>query len=471
MRTRLHDREVVIDGEVDGLFGHLQRDVVEQAVRANLHQKIAGLAVSEGPTYPFVMGRDQVIEQFGFVGDLHGFRHDVEQSAKIGFAGVGDFDLVRDTTQERIIDEVFGLQVGAEDDQLIEGDLEPFSALQRKVVVPLLERDHPSIQKFLDTHALPAKVIDQQDPAIAFELQGSFADVGVRVASDFEHRHRQFATSDNGWPQNANPSAIDVAFHQQTVAVSKRARLVVERIEQSHDFAIDQDGSRDPNVVSEGLGDPFRDARFAIARVAVQKHAATAVDRRSQAGQEAIGNEQVGKRALEVLSRWMLGFDRLQLDRLNVLIDRDRSRAVVGCLQVISTRTVSSRVGENMDVVVEVGRPAVDRQLLCLEPHQGRFDHTEGEFELVGDRSARHFASSEEQASRHILEDRFREPSFLKRGRLDRNHRFIQIPSAAKNVSDFLLGLRVGSFRDEGSIRVASGDWSGCRFGRWSRRA
>ncbi len=97
--------------------------------------------------------------------------------------------------------------------------------------MPLLEGDHPSIQEFLHTDALPAKVIHQQDPAIAFELQWSFADIGVRVASDFKHRHRQFATSDNGWPQNTNPSAIDIAFHQQPLAVSKRARLVIERIE------------------------------------------------------------------------------------------------------------------------------------------------------------------------------------------------------------------------------------------------
>src|ERR1035441_2932818 len=59
-------------------------------------------------------------------------------------AGDSYLNLVRKTAQEGRIHQVFRLQVGRKNDQLLEGDAEALSCMQFQIVDPALQRDDPA---------------------------------------------------------------------------------------------------------------------------------------------------------------------------------------------------------------------------------------------------------------------------------------------------------------------------------------
>ncbi len=72
------------------------------------------MAVTERSASADIVFADQVFDGFGIVGQTNFGGHDFEQFAESHFAGVGNFDLVGDTSQECVVDQVLGLQVGRE---------------------------------------------------------------------------------------------------------------------------------------------------------------------------------------------------------------------------------------------------------------------------------------------------------------------------------------------------------------------
>ncbi len=108
-------------------------------------------------------------------------------------------------------------QVGAKDHQLVKGNLDLFSTAYTQKVVSFFQGNNPSVQQFIDTHSLSSEVIDQEDTAVAFDLQWGVANVGFGISGDFQHVHRQFATGDNRWPTNADPSLIDLRISQDAI--------------------------------------------------------------------------------------------------------------------------------------------------------------------------------------------------------------------------------------------------------------
>src|ERR1700678_2562496 len=59
---------------------------------------------------------------------------------------VGGLDLVGYAPEKRLIDELAGLEIGRENDELIKRDPDLFAAGQAEEVVPLLEGHDPAIQ-------------------------------------------------------------------------------------------------------------------------------------------------------------------------------------------------------------------------------------------------------------------------------------------------------------------------------------
>lgn len=170
----LHNREVVLNGEIKVGPREFWLDRVKEAERADLQEKIAGVAIAEWAIVRFVMLGDEVIDGFLTMGDFQGAAHDFKELSERFFRGIGYFDFVRDTSKECVVDEVFGFQVSTENHQLIEGNLDFFTATDGKVIVAFLKGDDPAIEQFIDTHSLATEVIDEQDAAIAFELQWGF---------------------------------------------------------------------------------------------------------------------------------------------------------------------------------------------------------------------------------------------------------------------------------------------------------
>src|SRR4051812_2774761 len=60
---------------------------------------------------------------------------------------VRNFDLVADSAQEGFVHQAGWLQVGGEDDELVEGDGYLLPGSQVEVILSLLERNNPAIQQ------------------------------------------------------------------------------------------------------------------------------------------------------------------------------------------------------------------------------------------------------------------------------------------------------------------------------------
>src|SRR5262249_41660228 len=71
-----------------------------------------------------VVAAEQVVDHLLVDLAAEARRRQLEQPVELGLVGVGDVDLERDAAQERLVDQVARLQVGAEQDQLVEGDLD-----------------------------------------------------------------------------------------------------------------------------------------------------------------------------------------------------------------------------------------------------------------------------------------------------------------------------------------------------------
>jgi hypothetical protein len=170
---------------------------------------------------------------------------------------------------------------------------------------------------------------------------------------------------------------------------------MVERVVQSEQISIDENGARDPDVLAERAGYSLRDARFAVSWVAVEKHPSPAIDRWSEFGQQVGRDEQVRECSLQVFAVGMLLLHRLQLDRLDVLFEWNRGCPEVGGLLQMSSSAFASCVGESMDVVIHGGRAKIDRQLLHFEAVEDWLDQSEWKSDLVSDIAPGGFATVE----------------------------------------------------------------------------
>ena len=108
--------------------------------------------------------------------------HQLEQLAEFLFGRIEDFDLVGDAAQKGVVDQFLRLQVRGKDDQLIEGDLNLLAAGEIEKIAAFFQRHDPAVEQFVGAHPLPAKIVDDQDAAVAFELHGSLVDAGRRFS-------------------------------------------------------------------------------------------------------------------------------------------------------------------------------------------------------------------------------------------------------------------------------------------------
>ena len=70
------------------------------------------MAISHRAIHRLEMFFNQVHQWLGFEFELHDFAHDFEKLAKLFQRWVFDFDLVRNPSQECIVDQILGFEVG-----------------------------------------------------------------------------------------------------------------------------------------------------------------------------------------------------------------------------------------------------------------------------------------------------------------------------------------------------------------------
>ena len=95
-RGRLHDGEVVPDGEVEAFGGDLFLSLLVHAEVPDLHQQVTRLAGSERPVDRPVVGFDQMVNRFGVVNHAEFWGHDLKELTEVLLGRIGHFNLVRD---------------------------------------------------------------------------------------------------------------------------------------------------------------------------------------------------------------------------------------------------------------------------------------------------------------------------------------------------------------------------------------
>ena len=148
----------------------------------------------------------------------------------------------------------------------------------------------------------------------------------------FELRHGQLAAGDDRRPADADPALVDLARIEQARARLQRHFLVVHRIEEADDLAVDADGPGNPDLVAEGGGDPLGDARLAVARRAEQEQPPAGIDGRPEPVEHAAAQQQAVEGPVQVVGRGMLVGQRLGVDAGDVVLQGDRRRAEVGAV-------------------------------------------------------------------------------------------------------------------------------------------
>src|SRR5262249_34371147 len=191
--TWAYDREVVLNDAIKVFRLYLHGQIVIGAVVMHLKQQIARVAAAHPTTNRAVVFGQQVLHGAGVELAADQRRAQREQVAELVFERIIHVNLVRNAAQEGFIHQFMRLDVGREDDELVERHLDFFAGGQRQEIIALFQRDNPAIEQFERVHPLPAEIVDQQRAAVALHLQRRFADVRMRVVTDLQTVHGQLA--------------------------------------------------------------------------------------------------------------------------------------------------------------------------------------------------------------------------------------------------------------------------------------
>ena len=110
--------------------------------------------------------------------------------------------------QESFIDQVARGQVGRENHQHVKGDFKFASGMQGEVIDAVFQWDNPAVEQIARADHLAAKVIDEQDAAVGFHLEGCFVVFERIVKDQVQPSQGQFAARDNKGPADFDPARI-----------------------------------------------------------------------------------------------------------------------------------------------------------------------------------------------------------------------------------------------------------------------
>ena len=81
--------------------------------------------------------------------------------------------------------------------------------MQVQIIDARFQRDDPSIEEIARRHALAPEVVDDEDAAVRFQMNGRFVELRQVAVSEVEHFERQLAADRDDRPADSHPAAID----------------------------------------------------------------------------------------------------------------------------------------------------------------------------------------------------------------------------------------------------------------------
>src|SRR5436190_8978884 len=136
------------------------------------------------------------------------------------------------------------MKVCREDEEAFEGHRNLAALLKVQVVDLAFHRENPAVQHFGWRDFLPAKVIDEIDAVVSFELERRVVDPAGLIEAEVETFEREFATSSDEGALRPEVSAVvgkivaDCRSQYRKIGSGKIKRLVIQRIENRNDLSL-----------------------------------------------------------------------------------------------------------------------------------------------------------------------------------------------------------------------------------------
>ncbi len=206
----------------------------------------------------------------------------------------GDEDLRTDATVERLVGQLRGVEVGGEDDLGQERHFELRPVLEAQEVDVAVEGYDPAVQQLLGGERLAAEVVDRQHPVVRDHLQRGQVHPGFGLVVQLELVGLELTARDHTRPRTAHPAPVEPLG----LGVDGH---VHHRVVHGDDLAVDLDRVGHEHGVVLGVDHPLGDRGLAGARGAVQEDRPRRVNRRSELGEQVLGDHQILEAASDVL--------------------------------------------------------------------------------------------------------------------------------------------------------------------------
>ena len=222
-------------------------------------------------------------------------------------------------------------------------------------------------------------------PAHGLHVGRRLVELGDRVEGQIEHLDGELTTGDHHGPPAAHPAGIGQLVRVRALE-GLRPLLVDAGIEHPDHLAVHLQAVGDPDRLVEGLAQGQGDGGLAVAGSAVEQHRAARVGGGAQAGQHAVGQDQVAQGGLDRLGRDVVAADRLGGHLGPVGLHGDRRRTRVLALGQGLDGPVAAEAGQRVAVgrVARVGQAQHLDQPLLLGLLQHLAHHQLGQVDVLG---------------------------------------------------------------------------------------
>src|SRR5260221_11299209 len=162
--------EIGFAGAVQQFFGKLRRAVQIARDVEKLVQDVAWVKRTQLTLASDIPFLEQVGQPLFIIGYALRLTRSLENLTVFFKGRITNFNLVTDAPQERLINQVSGVQIGRENNQYIERNLDLAPGSQCQIVYAFFDRDNPAIEQIARAHLLTTKVVNQEHAAVGLDL-------------------------------------------------------------------------------------------------------------------------------------------------------------------------------------------------------------------------------------------------------------------------------------------------------------
>src|SRR5487761_1439421 len=244
-------------------------------------EDVPGLAAVQGPTGLAVMLLDQIVDGRRVIFQPDRVANPAEDPTVFDHRGVGNLHLEENPAEEGLVDQLLGLEVGGEDQNLGEGDHHGGTGpTDVEVVVAGLQGNDEPVEQVLRAQLLAAEVVHQEKSAVGLQLQRSLEEAQPGIKAQLQLPTCQLASGPDHRPGAESPAGV---MGRQIGG----DRTVVHRVKYPNHLTFDVEGVRYEDGVPEQGSTGLGDAALTVSRRSIEKDRLAGAQRRPQAIEHA----------------------------------------------------------------------------------------------------------------------------------------------------------------------------------------